>query len=61
MGRSFDIARPNYVVIDYHIELLQMETVLELDNLSILDSSCIFDYSYSLLKSDAADYNLQFF
>ena len=45
MGRSFDIARPNYVVTDYHIELLQMKTVLELANLSISDYSCIFDDS----------------
>ena len=55
MGRSFDIARPNYVVTDYHIELLQMKTVLELANLSISDYSCTFDDSYSLLKSDVAD------
>ena len=61
MGRSFDIARPNYVVTDYHIELLQVKTVIELANLSISDYSCTFDYSYSLLKSDVADYNLQFF
>jgi hypothetical protein len=61
VGRSFDIARPNYVVLDYHIELLQMKTVLELANLSISFYSCTLDDSYSLLKPDAADYNLQFF
>ena len=61
MGRSFDIARPTYVVIDYHTELLQMKTVLELSNLSISGYSCTFYDSYSLLKSDVADYNLQFF
>ncbi len=61
MGRSFDIARPNYVVTDYHIELSQLKTVLELANLSISDYSCTFNDSYSLLKSDNADYILQFF
>ena len=61
MGRTFDIARPNYVVIDYHIELLQMQTVLELASLGISNYSCTFDYSYSLLKLDAADYNLKIF
>jgi hypothetical protein len=55
VGRSFDIARPNYVVTDYHIELLQMKTVLELANLSISVYSCTFDDSYSLLKSDVDD------
>jgi hypothetical protein len=61
VGRSFYIARPNYVVTDYHIELLQMKTLLKLANLSISDYSCTFDDSYSLLKSDATDHNLQFF
>ena len=55
MGRSFDTARPTYMVTDYHIELLQMKTVLELVNLSVSDYSCTFDDSYSLLKSDVAD------
>jgi hypothetical protein len=58
VGRSLDIARPNYVVTDYHIELLQMKTVLELANLSISDYLCTFVDSYSLLKSDDAEYNL---
>ncbi len=61
LDRSFNIARPNYAVTEYHIELSQMKTVLELANLSISDYSCTFDESYSLLKSDDADYNLQFF
>ena len=61
MGRPFDFARSNYVVTNNHTELLQMKTVLELDNLSISDYSCTFDDSYSLLISDVVDYNLQFF
>jgi hypothetical protein len=51
----FAIDGPNYVVIDYHIELLQMETVLGLVNLSISDYSCTFYDSYSLLKSYVDD------
>ena len=51
MGRSFDIARPNYVVTDYHIELLQIKTVLELANLSISDYSCTFDDYYTIIVS----------
>ena len=56
MSRSFDIARSNYVVTDYHNELVQMIIALELAYLSISDYSCTFDDSYSLLKSDVADY-----
>ncbi len=55
MGRSFDIDRSNYVVTDYHIELVQMIIALELDDLSISDYSCTFDDSYSLLKSSVID------
>ena len=55
MGRSFDIARYNYVVTDYHIESVQMIIALKLDDLSISDYSCTFDDSYSLLKSDVAN------
>ena len=50
-GCTFDSARSNYVVTDYHTELVQMITALELDDLSISDYSCTFDDSYSLLKS----------
>jgi hypothetical protein len=56
VSRSFDIARSNYVVTDYHNELVQMIIALELAYLSISDYSCTFDDSYSLLKSDVADY-----
>ena len=52
MGRPFDIARSNYVVTDYHNELVQMIIALELADLSISDYSCTFDDSYSLSKSD---------
>ncbi len=55
MGKSFDIARPNYVLTDYHIELLQMIIALKIADLSISDYSCTFDDSYSLLKSDVTD------
>ena len=43
VGRPFDIDRSNYVVTDYHIELVQMITALELADLSISDYSCTFD------------------
>jgi len=49
VGRPFDIARSNYVVIDYHTKLVQMIIVADW---SISDYSCTFDESYSLLKSD---------
>ena len=55
MGRSFHIARSNYVVTDYHIELVQMIIALERDDLSISDYLCTFDDSYSLLKSTITD------
>jgi len=55
MGRPFDIARSNYVVTDYPTKLVQMIIALELSDLSILDFSCTFDDSYSLLKSYIAD------
>jgi hypothetical protein len=55
VGRTFDIARSNYVVTDYHTEHVQMIIALELDNLSISDYSCTFDNSYSLLKSYVAN------
>ena len=60
MGRPFDIARSNYVVTDYHTELVQMIIVLELADLSISNYSRTFDDSYSLFKSDVAD-ELTFF
>ena len=52
MGRYFDIARFNYVVTYYHTERVQIIIALKLCDLSILDYSCTFDDSYSLLKSD---------
>ena len=55
MGRPFDIARSNYVVMDCHIELVQMIIAMELDDLSISDYSCTFDDSYSLLNSNVAN------
>jgi hypothetical protein len=55
VGRPFDIDRSNYVVAYYHTELVQMLSALELDDLSISDYSCIFDDSYSLLKSIITD------
>ena len=55
MGRPFDIAMSNYVVTDYHNELVQIIIVLELAYLSISYYSCTFDDSYSLLKSYATD------
>ena len=54
-GCTFDSARSNYVVTDYHTELVQMITALELADLRISDYSCTFDDSYSLLKSDVDD------
>jgi hypothetical protein len=53
--RTFYVSRPKYVVTNYHTELLQMITILELVNLSISDYSRTLDDSYSLLKSDVAD------
>ena len=55
MSRPFDIARSNYVVMNSHIELVQMIIALEIADLSISDYSCTFDDSCSLLKSDVAD------
>ena len=55
MGRLFDVVRSNYVVTDYHNELVQMTIALELADLSISDYSCTFDDSYSLLKSNVVD------
>ena len=55
MGRTFDIARSNYMVTDYHTELVQMKITLELADLSISDYSCIFEDSYCLMKSDVVD------
>ena len=55
MGRPFDVARSDYVVTDYHNELLQIIVGLELADLRISDYSCTFDGSYNLLKSDVAD------
>jgi len=52
VGRPFDIARSNYVVTNYHTELVQMIIALELADLSTKDYSCTFDDSYSLLKSN---------
>jgi hypothetical protein len=43
------------VVTDYHTELVQMIVAIKLADLSISDFSCIFDDSFSLLKSDVAD------
>ncbi len=43
MDRPFDIARSNYVVTDYHNELVQIIIALELADLSILNYSCTFD------------------
>ena len=55
MGRPFVIAMSNYVVTGYHTELVQMIFALELADLSISYYSCIFDDSYSLLKSNVVD------
>ena len=54
-GSTFDSARSNYVVTDYHTELVHMIIALELTDLSILDYSITFDDSNSLLKSDDVD------
>ncbi len=51
MGRPFDIARSNYVVTDYHTELVQIIIALEQVDLSISDYSFTFDESSSLFKS----------
>ena len=37
VGRPFDIARSNYVVADYHTELVQIIIALELADLGISD------------------------
>jgi len=55
VGRTFDFARSNYVVTNYHTELLQMIIALKLANLNVLDYSNTLDESYSLLKFDVAD------
>ena len=52
---TFDSSRSDYVVTDYHTELVQMVIALELADLSISDYSGTFDDSNSLLKSDVAD------
>ena len=54
MGRPFDIARSNYVVTDYHNELVQIIIVPELAYLIISDYSFTFGDSYNLLKSYVA-------
>ena len=54
-GSTFDPARSNYVVTDYHTEPVQMIIALELADLSISDYSCTFDEFYSLLKSYVDD------
>ncbi len=43
------------MVTVYHTELVQVLIALELDDLSILNYSCTFDDSYSLLKSTVTD------
>jgi hypothetical protein len=53
VGRPFEIARSNYVVMNFHAELVQMIIAPEIADLSISYYSCAFDDSYSLLKSDA--------
>jgi len=58
VGIRFDFARSNCVLTDYHSELVQMITALELTELSISDYSCALDDPYSLLKSDVAEYFL---
>ena len=50
MGRPFDFARSNYVVTNYHNELLQMIIAPELANLNISDCSLTFDDSCSSLE-----------
>ena len=50
MGRTFDIAKSNYVVTDYPNELVEMIIALNLAELSISDYSCTSDDFYSLLK-----------
>ena len=49
-GRPFEIARSNYVVTNYHTELLQMIIALDLANLNILSHSLTFDDSCSSLE-----------
>jgi len=56
VGRPFYIARSNYVVMNFHTELVQMIIAREIADLSISDYFCTFDDSYSLLKSDDVDY-----
>ena len=46
----FDSARSNYVVTNYHTELLQLIIPLELANLNISDYSITFDESCSSLE-----------
>jgi hypothetical protein len=55
VGRPFNIARSNYVVINFLTELVQMIIALEIADLIISDYSCTFDDSCSLLKSYDAD------
>jgi hypothetical protein len=50
VGRPFDVARSNYVVPDYHTELVKMITALELTNLNISNCSLTFDDSCSSIK-----------
>ena len=51
LGRPFDSARFNYVVIDYNIELVQMIIALERTILNIWNYLLAFDDSYNLLKT----------
>ena len=51
MVRPFDTARSNYVVMDYHVELVQLIIALDLADLSISDCSCTFEDFYILFKS----------
>ena len=52
MGRHVDDARSNYVVTDYHTELVQMIIALERTILNISKYSLTCD---DLLKSDVTD------
>ena len=50
MGRPFNAARSNYVVTNYHPELLQMIIALEVANLNISNYSLTLDGSCSSLE-----------
>ena len=55
MGRPFEIAKSNYVVTNYHTELLEMRIALDLANLNMSNYSLTLMTLVVLLKSNVTD------